>query len=1070
MRRRLMLLAALAVAVAVAIVAPAAHAASPSIVISQVYGGGGNTDAPYTNDFVELFNRGTETVTLDGWSLQYASATGTGNFGANTGQITPLSGAIAPGHYVLVREAGGAIGVELPPPILADDTPINMSATGGKVALTTTTTSLGCNGFSTACNADALAKIVDLVGYGSANFFEGSAPTAAPSNTTSVSRNDGGCTDTDQNAADFTVGSPAPRNFNSDPHTCGTVVDQPVVVTCGGPLTAVQGVGATRAVSATDPDDTVTSLTLTSVTPTPAAGSIALTGVTPATADGGTATATLNVGSTVPPGSYTAVIGAANDDDPAQTASCSVSITVTGVRTIGEVQGATLDNEVGSLDRSPFPPASGNGGGQTVVVRGVITEKTLTKTSAGARNYGFFLQSTPTSSDGDPLTSDGIFVFMGTFTTLIGGYEPQVGDEVVISGRVSEFFSYTELSSASLIVKVGSMLDLDALAPAFAATPPDDFAASERYWERRERMRAHVAAGSVTVDGLDVFPGTADAEQWLIDGAHPVATREDPYTRRVFRDAHPLDNAPGLFDDGNGYRIVLGPTGVKAAADDLNLLLEPARTFETLTNDLVGSVSFTFSKYRIEVTTQPAYETGVDPSANEPPGVPERDLEYTVNDYNVENLYDYRDDPFDGCDFTGNGGCPGVSPPFDYVPASDAVYQARLGEFADQVVNDLHAPDILLVQEAEDQDICTAHAFVFACGAVNNADGKPDTLQELAVRIHDLYGVDYDAAYDRNGADDRGIVAAFLYRADRVELLPADASHPVLGSSPTVDYRGTALPYNTDVSNPKSLNAVLPADVDRSTGTDGNNVYTRAPQVGYFRVWRTAIGVGAWTDLYAISEHFSSTPNARVGQRREQARYSAAIVNALAAADDGSRVAVGGDFNVYPRPDDPFPPPNVSDQLGPLYDEAGMHNLFDTIVHEVPAAAYSYVFQGQTQTLDGQFVTELLLDELVQARNAHVNADYPADTAGDGARGLSDHDPLVARYELRTTVEGLVELVRYYEGTGAITGNNTVAQLLNQLAKGHFEEFAEQVRDKTPRFIDPVAAEALIHEAELLAG
>ena len=78
-----------------------------------------------------------------------------------------------------------------------------------------------------------------------------------------------------------------------------------------------------------------------------------------------------------------------------------------------------------------------------------------------------------------------------------------------------------------------------------------------------------------------------------------------------------------------------------------------------------------------------------------------------------------------------------------------------------------------------------------------------------------------------------------------------------------------------------------PADVDRTTGTDGNNVYTRAPQVGYFRVWRTAIGVGAWTDLYAISEHFSSTPNARVGQRREQANYSAAIVNALAGADDG---------------------------------------------------------------------------------------------------------------------------------------------------------------------------------------
>jgi hypothetical protein len=777
----------------------------------------------------------------------------------------------------------------------------------------------------------------------------------------------------------------------------------------------------------------------------------------------------LTVSAAVPPGAYSLELTATNDHDPARTGSCTLTVTVTAVRTIGEVQGTTLDTEVGSFDRSPFAPPSGNANGQTVAVRGVITETTLAKTSAGGSQRGFFLQSTPSWTDGDPLTSDGIFVFMGAFTSLIGGYVPQVGDEVILSARVSEFFNYTELASASLVARVGSLLDLDTVAPAFSAAPPDGFADSERYWERREGMRARVPAGSVTVDGLDVFPGTADAEQWLIAGDHPVAGRADPYARRVFRDAHPLDDAPGLFDNGNGYRIVLGPTGIKPAAG-LDALLVPARTFETLANDLVGGVSFTFSKYRIETTTQPAYVPGVDPSANAAPAAPDRHVEVSVSDYNVENLYDYRDDPNDGCDFTGNAGCPGVSPPFDYVPASDAVYQARVGEIATQIADDLHAPDLLLVQEAEDQDICTVVAGALACGTADDADGKPDTLQELALRIHDEHGIAYDAAFDRDGADDRGIVAAFLYRTDRVELLPAAAGHPVLGGSPTVAYRSAGLPYNTDVSNPKSLNAVLPADVDRTTGTDGGNVYTRAPQVGYFRVWRTAVGVGAWTDLYAISEHFSSTPNARVGQRREQAGYSAAIVNALAEADDGSRVVVAGDFNVYPRPDDPFAPPNASDQLGALYDAAGMTNLFDVLVDQVPSAAYSYVFGGQTQTLDGQFVTSLLRDQLVQARVAHVNADFPADTPGDGARGLSDHDPLVARYELPATVAGLQELIAYYAATGAIGGNNTVAQLLNQLAKGHYEELIGQVRDKTPRFVTPVAAQALIDEAELLLG
>ena len=125
-----------------------AHAVSPSIVISQVYGGGGNVGAPYQNDFIELFNRGTTTVSLAGWSVQYASATGTGNFGATSAQIAELpSISLAPGQYLFVHAAsGGSSGVPLPTADVTDATPINMSATGGKVALVNSMVSLGCNG------------------------------------------------------------------------------------------------------------------------------------------------------------------------------------------------------------------------------------------------------------------------------------------------------------------------------------------------------------------------------------------------------------------------------------------------------------------------------------------------------------------------------------------------------------------------------------------------------------------------------------------------------------------------------------------------------------------------------------------------------------------------------------------------------------------------------------------------------------------------------------------------------------------------------------------------------------
>lgn len=741
--------------------------------------------------------------------------------------------------------------------------------------------------------------------------------------------------------------------------------------------------------------------------------------------------------------------------------------------TIGAVQGVVTDADVATLHRSPYAPPSGNGSGQAVIVRGVIYEKTR-----NGNNRGFFIQNTAAQADGDPLTSDGIFVFVGGFDSLVGGYQPRVGDEVVLRGNVAEFFNLTQLSSPRLVEHVASFLDIEALLPPVETDPPTLLADANRYWERHEDMRMRVPAGARITDGLDVFSGP-DSEMWVMRGDNPLAARTDPYAQRAFRDPHPLDNDPAqLFDDGNGYRILVGAFGVKGAANNPTINLSPARTFDTLTNDLVGGVYFNFGKYAVMTANQPALMHGVDPSLNAPPAAPNRDVEYSIGDYNVENLYDFRDDPFDGCDFAGNAGCPGVNPPFDFVPASDAVYQERLGLIAQQVVDDLHAPDVILVQEAEDQDICAVVGGALDCDdGVNNRDGKPDTLQELALRIHANHGVAYDAAFDRDGSDDRGIVAALMYRTDRVQLLPPTADHPVLGSSPEVEYRVAGNAYNADVQNPKALNAPLPADVDRSSGVDGNEVYTRDPQVGWFRIWRDGIGTSVFTDVYAISNHFSSTPDARRGQRKEQAAYLAAIVEALGA----DRVVAGGDFNVFPRPDDPVPAGPITDQLGPLYD-AGLLNLWDTMVQENPSAAYSYVFVGQAQTLDGQFVTPTLHDELGQARVAHVNADFPAEFAGDGPRGLSDHDPMASTYDAAPTLDRLEALVRYYRATGAIDSDRTATILLDRLERARrfaaagqtdayasqLQAFADQAQELAPVHIDQAAAGALATEAELL--
>jgi uncharacterized protein len=1041
--------AMLVIAVGVLSFGSIGSAASTSLVINEV-----DYDQPSTDlaEFFEVKNVSGAPINLDPYRVELINAAATG--GPAPYQVYDLPNvSLAAGDYFVVC-ANPANTANCDFDVTQNQ---DMIQNGAPDAMRLVT------GVDPIVVVDVLSYEGDTLGY-----VEGTGvglvdtAAAAPAGPEGLSRCPDGA-DTDANSLDFSLRASSPGATNACPGD--PPANQPVSVSCGGALTVLQGDTASRTVTATDPDGTVTGF---SATVTPAAAGIGISSQTPANAAGGTATATISIASTVAPGTYTVDVTATNDDAAPQTGRCSFTVSITEIKPIGVVQGSVAGG--GLTHRSPFAPPSGNGTGATVFIKGVVYEKTLARTSAGANQFGFFIQNTAAQADGDPTTSDGIWIFMGAFSDVLNvvsgqpSYIPKVGDEIVLRGAVSEFFNFTQLSSPRFVQLTGTALSVDSLIPPVDADPPSVLDAANTYWERLESMRLRVPGNSLVTDGLDVFPATADAEMWLVRGDSEIAQRTG-YAQRVFRDAHPLDDLPGLVDNGNGFRILVGALGLKSLANDNTVLLPPSRTFAHVTNALVGGLNFSFNKYRLETEVTPSLANGIDPALNAPPTPGNRFVEYSVGDYNVENLYDYRDDPFDGCDFTGNLGCPGVSPPFDYVPASDAAYQERLGLIAQQVVGDLHAPDIVLVQEAEDQDICKVVAGALACGAANNADGKPDTLQELALRISAQGGPAYDAAYDRDGSDDRGIVAALMYRTDRVELLPATADNPVLGSSPDFTYRSGANAYNSQVQNPKALNAPLPADV---TGPrDGNEVYTRDPQVGLFRVWRTAVGVGGWVDVYAISNHFSSTPDSRVNQRREQAAYLAAIVGATGS----ERVVAGGDFNVFPRPDDPLNPP--SDQLGPLYN-AGLLNLWDTMVAENPAAAYSYVFVGQAQTLDGQFVTPTLLDELAQTRVAHVNADFAAEFSGDGARGLSDHDPMSSRFELAATLERLEALLAYYCASGAITGNNTCKQLQQHLTQSRkagdaeLQTFIDQVEDKTPRFITQVAADALVAEATLL--
>ncbi|WP_028046903.1 ExeM/NucH family extracellular endonuclease [Cellulomonas sp. URHE0023] len=191
--------------------AQAAVAPSAPVVINEVYGGGGNSGAPFDRDFVELYNPGASPVDVSAWSVQYASANGA------TWASTPLAGkTIAAGGYLLVAEAQGA---NTAAPAVTGDVvgTIAMGGTAGKVALVSSTGALACGA---TCAADP--AVVDLVAYGAvATGFAGTGPAPAASNSTSVSRS-ATHTNTADNVADFVAAAPSPQGAPATPVDPGT--------------------------------------------------------------------------------------------------------------------------------------------------------------------------------------------------------------------------------------------------------------------------------------------------------------------------------------------------------------------------------------------------------------------------------------------------------------------------------------------------------------------------------------------------------------------------------------------------------------------------------------------------------------------------------------------------------------------------------------------------------------------------------------------------------------------------------------------------------------------------------
>ncbi|MGD9899269.1 MAG: lamin tail domain-containing protein [Calditrichaceae bacterium] len=343
-------------------------------------------------------------------------------------------------------------------------------------------------------------------------------------------------------------------------------------------------------------------------------------------------------------------------------------------REIFEIQGPGL--------ASPFE-------GQTVLTAGNIVTVTAPN--------GFFIQTPSDRTDGDNVTSDGIFVFTGSAPTV------SVGDNVDVTGKIQEFFNFTELGAIENVTinSSGNILPQAVLFDSFLPSPNQPQPATEL--ERFEGMLISINAGTVT--GANQRFGTDPVAEVYITAGSDRALRE------------PGIEYPGLSGlpvwDGNPEVFELDPDKLGLT----NQIIPAGSSFSA-----IGVLGYEFGGYEFwpsSLTVTPK---------TLPSAVRSRQSgEMTVGSLNFFRLFDNVDDL--GTEDNGQ-------------VVSAGEYARRLDKFSIYIRDVLGAPEILAVQEVE----------------------KLGVLNDLAGKIHaDDSSVQY-TAYLVEGNDVGGIDVGFLVR------------------------------------------------------------------------------------------------------------------------------------------------------------------------------------------------------------------------------------------------------------------------------------------------------------------
>lgn len=492
-----------------------ANPAGTGLVISEVYGGGGNSGSTWRNDFVELYNPTDAAISVEGWSVQGRSAANTA--AATATNTTRLTGSVpAHGHY-LIQQAAGAGGTQnLPAPNATGE--MGLAAGGWQIWLSNGTTPLDPTDGNVLATPDP--AIIDFVGGAtSATSFEAAPVGVASTATLSIQRNASN-TDTDNNATDFAIAAPTPTNAAGET----TPALPPLTVTAPGNQIGVLG-------------QEITPITLSAT-----GGTAPYTWSAAGLPDGVTLTGDTISGSPTTVGTATVTVTAEDSSTPKRSDSKTFTVNVTAAVELTPI--AALQ---GTGPRSPFAPATGNGSGTAIkTTEGVVTAVY----PAGGFN-GVYLQ---TPGADTPDASDGIFVYGGPTNANVPS-TLALGDSVRVTGPVAEFNNLTQIvPGAGGVAKLET--SLGTVTPKAVAYPQTDAA--------REVLEGELIAPTGAFTVTNNYNVNAFAEIGLATGTTPLKqmTEYAAPSDKPAIDAIKAENAERgvLLDDGSSLNYMTNAT------------------------------------------------------------------------------------------------------------------------------------------------------------------------------------------------------------------------------------------------------------------------------------------------------------------------------------------------------------------------------------------------------------------------------------------------------------------------------------------------------------------------------